>query len=374
MSSSTPETSTQPQPTIDARESIHTIPTHHSAAVFEQHGGPVEIKMVATPTPRGLKPGEALVRLIYTGVCGTDHHVLRGHWPIESKLPLVGGHEGAGVVVALGPGADAFVDIGDRVGIKWLADSCLACDSCRRGLEPNCDKAEGFSRDGTFQQYAVAAAKHLSPIPAGLSLKDAAPILCADVTVYTALRRADLVPGQFCAILGAGGGLGHLAIQYCVYSGLRVVAVDTGEDKRQLCQSLGAETFIDFRQTKDLVDDVKRATTDGKGPHGALVAASSGAAYEDALKFLRPGGILVAVGLPGGAVIRAGVFDTVLNNLRLAGSYVGTRQEAIEALEIAATAKVRARYRVLGLSDLPAVFEDMEQGRIAGRVVLDLDK
>ncbi|SPO22191.1 probable ADH1 - alcohol dehydrogenase I [Ustilago trichophora] len=360
--------------TQDPREQQLEIKGQNRVAIFDKQGGPVSIKDL--PIQQNLKRGEALVRVIYSGVCHTDLHAMLGDWPLDNKLPLVGGHEGAGVVVALGEGADQFVKVGDRVGIKWIATSCLNCSFCRTGAEPNCPHAQcsGFSVDGSFQKYAVSYANHLSIIPDGLPLDQAAPILCAGVTVYKALKEAQLTPGQFVAIPGAGGGLGHLAVQYAVSAGYRVIAIDTGSDKKQLCESLGAEKFIDFKTTKNLVDDIKAATPDGFGPQAAVVAASGAAAYEQALDYIRPHGVLVAVGLPGGTDIKANVFFTVFRSVRIVGSYVGNRQDAQEALEIAAAGKVKTHFKTLGLSQLPQVYEDMQNGKIAGRIVLDIDQ
>lgn len=358
----------------DPREQQLEVSGQNRVAIFDKQGGPVSIKDV--PVQQQLKRGEALVRVIYSGVCHTDLHAMLGDWPLDNKLPLVGGHEGAGVVVALGEGADQFVKVGDRVGIKWIATSCLNCSFCRTGAEPNCPHAQcsGFSVDGSFQKYAVSYANHLSIIPDALPLDQAAPILCAGVTVYKALKEAQLTPGQFVAIPGAGGGLGHLAIQYAVAAGYRVIAIDTGSDKKQLCESLGAEKFIDFKTSKNLVDDIKAATPDGFGPQAAVVAASGGLAYEQALDYIRPRGVLVAVGLPGNTDIKANVFFTVFRSVRIVGSYVGNRQDAQEALDIAAAGKVRTHFKTLGLSQLPQVYDDMQSGKIAGRIVLDIDQ
>lgn len=367
-------TSSRSHTAQDPREQQLDVSGQNRVAIFDKQGGPVSIKDV--PVQKQLKRGEALVRVIYTGVCHTDLHAMLGDWPLDNKLPLVGGHEGAGVVVALGEGADQFVKVGDRVGIKWIATSCLNCSFCRTGAEPNCPHAQcsGFSVDGSFQKYAVSYANHLSIIPDALPLDQAAPILCAGVTVYKALKEAQLIPGQYVAIPGAGGGLGHLAIQYAVAAGYRVIAIDTGADKKQLCESLGAEKFIDFKTSKSLVDDIKAATPDGFGPQAAVVAASGAAAYEQALDYIRPRGVLVAVGLPGNTDIRANVFFTVFRSVRVVGSYVGNRQDAQEALEIAASGKVRTHFKTLGLSQLPQVYDDMQSGKIAGRIVLDIDQ
>ncbi|KAF8317071.1 putative ADH1-alcohol dehydrogenase I [Clavulina sp. PMI_390] len=323
--------------------------------------------------PEDLKPGEVLVKLIYSGVCHTDLHVMKGDWPLQSKLPCIGGHEGAGYVVAIGKNTATDLTIGSRVGIKWLAYSCGACELCRKGYESSCLKAEcsGFSVDGTFQQYCVSFADHVTPIPDGLSLKLAAPIMCAGVTVWKAIKAAELTPGETIVISGAGGGLGHLAIQYAVSIGLRVVALDAGAEKRALCTKLGAETFIDFSESKDLVGDLKKACG-GTGPHAAIVTASSAKAYEQALDYLRNGGVLVVVGLPADAYIRASVFFTVFRSLRIVGSYVGNRADAVQAVDFAARDKVTTTVEELPLSALPKVFDDMSAGKVAGRIVLNL--
>lgn len=144
-------------------------------------------------------------------------------------------------------------------------------------------QCSGYTVDGSFQQYAVSYTSQLTPIPDGLPLDDAAPILCAGVTVYKAIKEANVKAGEWLVIPGAGGGLGHLAVQYANGMGLRVIAIDTGSEKEQLCRKLGAEKWIDFKKEKDIVKAVQAAVPDGLGPHAAVVAAAGGAAYEQAL-------------------------------------------------------------------------------------------
>ena len=194
---------------------------------------------------------------------------MEGDWPLATKLPLVGGHEGAGVVVGMGENVKGW-KIGDFAGIKWLNGSCMSCEFCQQGAEPNCGEADlsGYTHDGSFEQYATADAVQAAKIPAGTDLANVAPILCAGVTVYKALKTADLAAGQWVAISGAGGGLGSLAVQYARAMGLRVVAIDGGDEKGEFVKSLGAEAYVDFTKDKDIVEAVKKAT-DG-GPHGAI--------------------------------------------------------------------------------------------------------
>ncbi|BGP13916.1 hypothetical protein JCM10213_002559 [Rhodosporidiobolus nylandii] len=355
--------------------STQQIPKEATAIVFEEHKGPIKVdKHHHVAQPSELKPGEVLVRVEYTGVCHTDLHAYAGDWPAPPKLPLVGGHEGAGHIVAIAQGTTTTLKVGDAVGIKWLADSCLDCENCRGGQEATCALAEtsGYSKDGSFQQYAVSFARHLTPLPDGLDLAVAAPILCAGVTVWKAIKQSNTKPGDFIVISGAGGGLGHLAVQYANAIGLRVVAIDTGADKKKLVASYGCDTFVDFREFSEpgkLIEEIKRVCG-GVGPHAAVIASAGGAAYNDALEYLRPHGTLVAVGLPPDTVIKASVFWTVFKALRIVGSYVGNRQDAIEALDFAARGKVVPQIVVEPLENLESVYHRLESGQVSGRIVL----
>ncbi|GAA5919329.1 hypothetical protein JCM1841_004341 [Sporobolomyces salmonicolor] len=352
-----------------------SVPKTACAIVFEEANGPISFN-TNHPVKQAseLKPGEVLVKIEYTGVCHTDLHAWKGDWPLPSKKPLVGGHEGAGPIVAIGDGTQTDLKIGQNVGIKWLADSCLDCENCRMGNEPTCAEAQchGYTVDGSFQQYAVSYARHVTPIPEGLPLDVASPILCAGVTVWKAIKNSNTKAGDFIVIAGAGGGLGHLAVQYASAIGLRVVAIDTGADKKKLCASYGADKFIDFKEHNDpasLIDAIKKVC-DGVGPHAAVIAAAGASAYEQALEYIRPSGTLVAVGLPPDTYIKANVFWTVLRNVRIVGSYVGNRQDAVEALDFAARGKVAPRIEVAPLSKLTEVYERMEKGQLSGRIVL----
>lgn len=216
-----------------------SIPETQWAQVAEKIGGPLVYKQIPVPKPG---PDQILVKIRYSGVCHTDFHAMMGHWPIPVKMPLVGGHEGAGVVVAKGNLVSSF-EIGDHAGIKWLNGSCSECEFCRQSDTPLCADAQlsGYTVDGTFQQYALGKATHASKIPKGVPLDAAAPVLCAGITVYKGLKESGVRPGQTVAIVGAGGGLGSLAQQYAKAMGLRVIAVDGGDEKRAMCEQLGTE-------------------------------------------------------------------------------------------------------------------------------------
>ncbi|KAJ6577652.1 chaperonin 10-like protein [Mycena capillaripes] len=354
-----------------------TIPKTQTAAVVPSSGAQIEIRHDHPVTSQeDLAPGECLIKLFCTGVCHTDLHAALDDWPLPAKTPLVGGHEGVGEIVAIGNNTShSPVKVGDRVGIKWLADSCLNCEQCRKGREQNCLEAKlsGFTVDGTFQQYVVSYVNHVTLIPEGFDSNAAASILCAGVTVYRAIKYSQTSPGDWIVLPGAGGGLGHLAIQYAKVAGLQVIAVDTGAEKKKLCLELGADKWIDFQESKNIVEEIK-AITGGLGAHSAVVTAASSSGYKQAIEYLRGGGTLMAVGLPGKASLEASIFFTVFKSISILGSYVGNRQDATEAIAIAARGEVKCIYGLKHLDDLSSVFESMKEGGVAGRIVLEMPK
>lgn len=300
---------------------------------------------------------------------------MMGDWPIAPKLPLVGGHEGAGVVVARGELVED-VEIGDHAGIKWLNGSCLNCSYCNVADEPLCGKAllSGYTVDGSFQQFAIAKAAHVARIPKECDLEAISPILCAGITVYKGLKESGAQPGQSVAIVGAGGGLGSLACQYAKAMGLNIIAIDAGDEKRDMCLKLGADVFVDFMTSTDLVAEVKAASADGLGPHAVLLVAVTEKPFQQATQYVRSRGVVVCVGLPANAKLSAPVFDTVIRMINIKGSYVGNRADTAEAIEFYRRGLINAPFKTVGLSQLQDVYELMKEGKIAGRYVVDTSK
>ncbi|KAF2473983.1 alcohol dehydrogenase-like protein [Lindgomyces ingoldianus] len=349
------------------------IPKMQWAQVIEKTGGPVEYKQIPVQQPG---PDEVLVNIKYSGVCHTDLHAVNGDWPLPTKLPLVGGHEGAGVVVARGE-LVKDVEIGDHAGVKWLNGSCLACDFCQQADEPLCGKAllSGYTVDGSFQQYCIAKAAHVARIPKDVPLDAIAPVLCAGITVYKGLKESGARPGQTVAIVGAGGGLGSLAQQYARAMGLRVIAIDTGDEKKKMClEQLGAESFVDFMKSSNVVKDVQAATQDGLGPHAVILVAVNEKPFQQAAEYVRPRGTVICIGLPAGAYLKAPVFDSVIKMITIKGSYVGNRKDSAEAIEFYRRGVIKSPFKVVGLSELQMVYDKMIRGEIAGRYVLDTSK
>jgi len=350
----------------------YAIPEKQWAQVLYKNGGKVKYEQIAVPKPG---PDEVLINIKYSGVCHTDLHAVNGDWPLDTKLPLVGGHEGAGVVVALGS-LVKDIQIGDLAGVKWINGTCLQCNFCQQADEPLCPHAQlsGYTVDGTFQQYCIGKAAHVARIPKGTKLDAIAPVLCAGITVYKALKESGARPGQTVAIVGAGGGLGSLACQYASAMGLRIIGIDGGAEKEAMCKKLGATKFVDFMTSKNLVGDVKAATEDGLGPHAVILVAVNEKPFQQAAEYVRPRGTVVAVGLPAGAYLRAPVFESVIKMITIKGSYVGNRRDTAEALEFFARGVINAPFKTVGLSELQSVYDMMHEGKIAGRYVVDTSR
>lgn len=337
------------------------------AAVVHAFGKPLAIEDVPVPTPG---PGEILVKVVACGVCHTDLHAADGDWPVRPSPPFIPGHEAAGVVAALGAGVTDFRE-GDAVGVAWLHDACMRCEYCETGWETLCEHQHntGYSCDGGFAEYVIAAAPFVGRLPAGVDFAAMAPILCAGVTTYKGLKETEARPGEWVAISGVGG-LGHVAIQYAKAMGLHVVALDIAPDKLALARATGADIGIDAR-SPDAVTDVLKAT--GGGAHGVLVTAVSPPAFSQALRLVRRKGTVSLVGLPPGE-FPTPIFDVVLKRITVRGSIVGTRRDLDEAIAFAVEGKVRADVKTAPLDDINRIFADLKAGKVEGRMVLDFTR
>ncbi|MBO8164778.1 MAG: alcohol dehydrogenase AdhP [Brevibacillus sp.] len=335
------------------------------AAVVNRFREKLELKQVPVPE---IGYGEVLVRIKACGVCHTDLHAAHGDWPVKPKLPLIPGHEGVGVVEKIGEGVTSLM-VGDRVGIPWLYWACGECDYCLTGWETLCQRQKngGYSVDGGYAEYCKAPAAYVARIPDGLSDVDAAPILCAGVTTYKALKLADLAAGEWVAIYGIGG-LGHLALQYAKAMGYHVIAVDIHDEKLKLASELGADLTVNGAAC----DPVQKIIDQIGGAHAAVSVAVTKKAFEQAYRSVRRGGTLVVVGLPNDE-LPIPIFDTVLNGVAVKGSIVGTRKDMQEALDFAARGKVKAIIETQPLENINEVFQRMEKGQINGRVVLTME-
>jgi propanol-preferring alcohol dehydrogenase len=271
------------------------IPTTQTAAWIQDPSPTCVLQIrqdVQVQTP---STGELLVKLEYSGICHSDVHNL--HSP--GRYTEVPGHEGVGTVVSLGPNVSQDL-LGKRVGIKWLWNACKECSSCKNRKENHCAKQRNTGRSvwGTLQQYVVADADFVTRIPDGVKSEIAAPLLCAGLSLAGAVSKLlpEVQTGDTVAIVGAGGGLGHIGVQIASIKGYKVIAIDSGAEKEKLAKEMGAVAFVDYAK-EDVVKAVQ-ALTDGEGAHGVICVAGSEKAYLQAPELVRNSGVFVCVGLP----------------------------------------------------------------------------
>jgi alcohol dehydrogenase, propanol-preferring len=334
------------------------------AEVLRELKAPLTIEDVPRPA---VGPDEVLIQVEACGVCHSDVHVADGDWTQLAgivKKPLVMGHEVAGHVVEKGA-AVRDLAVGDRVGVPWVYWTCGECEFCRQGDENLCikQKITGVTVDGGYAQFVTAPASHATRIPSRLSSVEAAPLFCAGVTVYRALRQARIQQKQRLGVFGVGG-LGHLAVQIGRAFGAEVTAIDISDAKLALAKTLGAVNALNAAAK----DTVKQVRAQG-GFHVALVTSAAKAAYDMAFYCLRPTGTLMAVGLPAENI----GFPPILmaaGEVRIQASAVGTRRDLVDVLNMAAAGKVHCEIAARPLAQVNEVLEELRQGKISGRIVL----
>jgi alcohol dehydrogenase, propanol-preferring len=336
------------------------------AAVVHDFGEPLRLEEVVKPVAG---PGEIVVRIEASGLCHTDIHAAHGDWPVKPTPPFTPGHEGVGIVKEIGSDVTEVV-VGDRVAVPWLGYACGTCDYCVSGWETLCleQKNMGYSLDGSFADYVKAYARYVVKVPDGVDPVDAAPLTCAGVTTYKAIKVAGTRPSDLVAIFGVGG-LGHLAIQYAAIAGGRVVAVDLVDEKLELAKELGAEFTVNAAE-QDPAEFIRKLG----GADQAIALAVSPASFEQAYGSLRRGGTLVFVALPPENHIELRIFETVLNGITVVGSIVGTRVDLREVFELHAAGKTHVIRETRSLGDVNEAMADVEGGRVPARVVFTPDQ
>ncbi|WP_458730105.1 alcohol dehydrogenase AdhP [Pseudomonas brenneri] len=321
---------------------------------------------VIEKTLRPLKHGEALLKMQCCGVCHTDLHVKNGDF--GDKTGVILGHEGIGIVQEVGPGVTSLKP-GDRASVAWFFQGCGHCEYCNSGNETLCRevKNSGYTVDGAMAEECIVVADYSVKVPDGLDSAAASSVTCAGVTTYKAVKVSNIRPGQWIAIYGLGG-LGNLALQYAknVFNA-RVIAVDINDDQLQFAREMGADLVINSRNE----DAAKVIQEKVGGAHAAVVTAVAKVAFNSAVDALRAGGRLVAVGLPPEAM-SLDIPRLVLDGIEVVGSLVGTRQDLVEAFEFAAQGKVVPKVTLRPIEDINEIFDEMQQGKIKGRMVIDL--
>ncbi|MFD8013755.1 alcohol dehydrogenase catalytic domain-containing protein [Streptomyces sp. NPDC058955] len=309
-------------------------------------------------------PNQVRVRVEYCGVCHTDVLAAEG-LRADPTRPVVPGHEIVGVIDAVGAGVRAW-RTGDRVGVGFLAGHCGECDPCRRGDFVNCRDQEqtGTTVDGGYAEVAYARASGLVRVPDTLSPAEAAPLLCAGLTTFTALQRIGARPGSLVAVQGIGG-LGHLALQYARSLGHRVVAVARGREKEALARELGAHHYVDSAE-----QDVAEALQALGGAAAVLATAASGASMSPLVAGLAPRGRLMVLGAAPDP-IEVNTADLIFGTRTVQGHLTGTPVENEDNLAFSATQGIRPSIEVFPLSEAPKAYAHMLSGRARFRAVLD---
>src|SRR3982750_953449 len=334
------------------------------AVVVRGFGVPPQVEEVAKPEAGPDKVG---VKIEASGLCHPDIHAAHGDWPVKPHLPFTPGHEGVGIVESIGSGVTE-VAVGDRVAIPWLGYACGTCDYCVSGWETLCLEQQnmGYSIDGGFGEEAVAYARYVVKVPDRLDPFDAAPLTCAGVTTYKAIKVAGTRSSDLVAVFGVGG-LGYMAIQYAKIAGGRVIAIDLFDEKLELARELGAEFTVNAAK-EDPVEAIQRLG----GANQAIALAVSPRAFEQAYGSLRRGGTLVFVALPADNEVRLPIFETVLNGITVVGSIVGTRTDLREVFELHAAGMTRVITETRSLDTVNESIEDVLAGRVPARIVFEL--
>jgi propanol-preferring alcohol dehydrogenase len=337
------------------------------AAVLHDFKTPLVMADLPLPQP---SEQEVLIKVEVCGVCHSDLHIADGDWAQLARLvkkPLILGHEVVGRVMEVGT-AVKDISPGERVGVPWFYWTCGECEFCREGNENLCMRQQitGVTVDGGYAEFIKAPATHVVKIPDKLTSEQAAPLLCAGLTVHRALTRSKLSRGQRLIVFGLGG-LGHIAVQIGRELGAEVTAVDIQDDKLALAQALGATTTLNAAR-----DNVLKTMRSAGRAHVALVTSASKAAYDTAFHCVRPSGALLVVGLPAEdltfpAILMAG------GEIRIQATATGTRQDLREILALGAAGKVHCEVTARPIDQANEILERLRRGLALGREVLRMD-
>ena len=334
------------------------------AAIVREYKEPLQIEETETPVP-GLD--EVLIKVQACGVCHSDLHIAEGDWTHLLRIikrPLIPGHEAVGLIVEKGSAVNNLA-LGDRVGVAWTHWTCGECELCKEGRENLCNKQmiTGATVDGGYAEFIKAKASHVLKVPDVLTSEEAAPLFCAGVTVYHAIKSSGIKPRQRLVVFGVGG-LGHLAVQIAKCFGAEVIAVDIADDKLEFARNLGANITMNA-----LNEDVVKQIRKMGGAHVAVVTSAAKKAYDMAFYAVRSGGTLMVVGMPAEDLSFPAI---MMREMRIMSSATGTREDMREVLELAEAGRVKCQVETRNLEQVNEIFEEMRAAKITGRVVLKM--
>ncbi len=332
------------------------------AMIVPAKGAKFRLEERAIPEPG---PREARIRVQACGVCHSDSVVVEGLVP-SLTYPRIPGHEVIGVVEALGTEVGGW-KIGARAGVGWSPGACGYCARCRRGDAFACETikgATGVSRDGGYATHMLADASALARVPGELDAVESAPLLCAGITTFNALRHCGAGPGDLVAIHGVGG-LGHLGIQFAARQGFRTVAVNRGSDKEALARSLGAGSYIDSE-----AQDPAAALQAMGGARAIIATVTNAAAMQAIAGGLGPNGVLMVIGAVGALTVNS--LDLLMKRAAIHGWYSGTAADSEDTLNFSLMNKIASMNEIYPLEEAQAAYDRMMSGKARFRVVLKI--
>jgi len=321
------------------------------AAVLRDFQKGIQIEEIPVPIP---KPNQVLVRILASGLCQTDLHAIKGTWEKKPLLPLIPGHEGAGVVESVGAKVSGILP-GQKVLIPWVGRTCHTCHSCESGFENLCEKQmnTGYVLPGTHAEYAVADYRHVILIPEEMDSVQAAPLACAGITAYQAIQTAANLRKDAVLITGVGG-VGHLAVQYAKNVFSKVYALDTSEAHIKMAADLGAESYDvnewSHMEVRSMVD-------------AAIVCVGNAHALQESFRAVRNGGTLVVLGLGKESLLTLPWFETVTRAVKVIGSYVGPMASLQKVIQLHQNKNVRVNTQVMRLNEITDALDILATGK-----------
>ena len=332
------------------------------AIVVHQPGGPLVMEERDMPSPGA---GEILIRVQACGVCHSDSVTVQGLFP-EIRYPRVPGHEVVGVIERLGAEVQGW-SVGERVGVGWFGGACGYCRRCQRDSAFACENVHettGVSRDGGYATHMVARASAIARMPDDLDAVQSAPLLCAGVTTFNALRHTGAGPGDIVAVHGVGG-LGHLGVQFAARQGFRTVAVNRGRDKEELARKLGASDYID-----SAAKDPAKALQAMGGARAILATVTDGKAMQAIAEGLGPNGVMMVIGAVGPLTVNS--FDLLFKSAAIRGWYSGVARDSEDTLQFSKLNQVAAMNEVYPFEKAQQAYDRMMSGKARFRVVLNI--
>jgi D-arabinose 1-dehydrogenase-like Zn-dependent alcohol dehydrogenase len=333
------------------------------AMVVRKKGGPLEAEERDIPVPG---PEEMRIRVLACGVCHSDVATVQGLFP-NVTYPRVPGHEVIGIVDAIGASVHGWA-VGARAGVGWFGGSCGYCRRCRRDTAFACENinaATGVTSDGGYATHMIAHISAVAHVPDDLDPVESAPLLCAGVTTFNALRHTGAGPGDIVVVHGVGG-LGHLGIQFAARQGFRTVAVNRGRDKEELAKKLGATDYID-----SAAEDPAKALTAMGGAKAILATVTDSRAMQAIAEGLGPNGVMMVIGAVGPLTVNS--IDLLLKSAAVRGWYSGTARDSEDTLQFSKLNRVAAINEVYPFENAQQAYDRMVSGKARFRVVLKMD-